>query len=218
MKIPSNSEIDLDLETKSNTPKEAFFLFRPTTVGLNKIKKTKAFQSYQDAFNSGLALNIIDGTPDKIFAIIKTSDIHCHTSITDELPFAEAFFRYSRLSDSANKFSQGLTNPNFNRQEFNPQTAQLYAGLSINPLHPALNPEIDLSKPKDQLFAEAGLTPNNAPLLQSAIQHQLGINPLPPQQFPEYNRLMNLCQNTELFPTLKEANSFISNKIMKRKF
>lgn len=222
------SDIDLDLPANSPIPSnknkseggELYFLFRPHTTGLLKIKKTKGFKSYEEAFQSGLALNILDGTPDKLFIILKQSDIHTHSSITDELPFTENFFRYSRLSDSVEKFKQTKNELTFPRNEMFPGTAQILAGLSINPeiISQSNQSELDIKKGPDKLFEEAGLTPQNAVLLQSYLQYKLGISPSPPIQFPELNRFLDICYNTELFPKLNEANRFISRKIMERNF
>lgn len=214
----SNSDFDLSLGAPAPAPEEEFYLFRPATTGFLRPKKVKPFPDYQSAFDAGLALNILDGTPDKIFIILSSKAINCHTNITDKLPFSNSFFRFSRLSDQAEKFKAQASEPGPSFSQFSPERANLLAGLSINQNHPALfqGPEIDPNEPKEILFSKAGLNPNNAPLLQSLIQYKLGISQIPPQDFPESHRLFALCANEKIFSDLKEANRWLSQKIMKR--
>jgi len=209
--------LDIDLSPQSSREKseEEFYLFRPTTVGLNKVKKSKAFPSLEDAISAGQALNILEGTPDKIFIILKSSQINCFTNITNQLPFSNAFFRYPRLSDSANKF-KSQSSPVFNRSEFSMEQQNLLAGLSINEPHPALqiNKNSLEGKKIHEIYDLYGLTKANIQSLQSLIHYHLGISSFKPEPDPDVDNLFEISKI--IFPSLKDANKFISSHVMTR--
>lgn len=185
----------------------SYYLFRTGTTGLQKIKKSKAFPSKEDAISAGQALNILEGTPDRIFIIIPEEDLLCYTNITDPLPFSESFFRYPRLSDSPGRFSPK-----------NLRMSNLEAGLSISENHPALS----LAKEKISswenksfftILDSEGFNKSICTELQSHYQYQLGISPFPPQLSSDAQRFI-LIFNQLFKQDKKEINQYLSSLIM----
>lgn len=208
------------------SPAGPFYLFRTNTTGLIKSKKMKPIATYDDALSAGRALNIIDGTPDRVFVIIPVSALTCHTNITEPLEFSEAFFRLPRLSDSLNKFGQSknqsqsaaLDSDNLiDPSSLSPEYAMLYAGTQLNTIHPGLpiNKESMRDKTVYQILSDAGLSKSNYLGIQSQIQFELGLSMMnPPPMTGEQMRIIEVL--TMIFGSKDLINKYISELVMKR--
>ena len=203
-----------------------FYLFRTNTTGLIKPKKSRPFNTLEDCIDAGKALNILDGTPDRVFVCIPADQLMCRTNITDPLPFSESFYRLPRLSDSNTKFRQkeSLDVDLTSLSETNPELAMAYAGTQINLTHPAITGQVAAPIPADSFFAErplfailsdAGLNKSNVINIQSRIQYELGKIPLPKALSQEESTLILIlikCFSHDL----NRINIYISSLIMER--
>lgn len=211
------------MNTPIESPNESYYLFRTNTTGLIRNKKMKAISSYEDALSAGRALNIIDGTPDRVFLIIPASSMRCHTNITEPLEFSEAFFRLPRLSDSNTKFQNRHNLPRTNTDDFDLTEAteeqrMLYVGSQINELHPALtvNTSAMKDKPIHTILSEAGLNRSNVIKIQALIQYELGIAIMRPA--PATTEELRIIETLKVCfdSKLNEINAYISTLVMGR--
>lgn len=205
-----------------------FYLFRTNTTGLIKPKKSRPFNTEEDCIDAGKALNILDGTPDRVFLCIPAAALQCRTNITDPLPFSESFFRLPRLSDSNSKFAaltpskQSFSATDVDLQELSPENAMLYAGSQINMMHPALANESQippnsffLNKQLHVILSNAGLTKNNMAPIQSQIQYELGLIPMHRSLTNEELTLVAILKKC-FSNDLSRINTYISELVMSR--
>lgn len=211
------------MNTPIESSNESYYLFRTNTTGLIRNKKMKAISSYEDALSAGRALNIIDGTPDRVFVIIPASALRCHTNITEPLEFSEAFFRLPRLSDSNTKFQNRHNLPRTNTDDFDLSEAteeqrMLYVGSQINELHPALsvNTSAMKDKPIHIILSEAGLTRSNVIKIQTLIQYELGIVIMRPAPATTEELRIIETLRTCFDSKLNEINTYVSSLVMSR--
>ena len=192
----------------------AFHLFRTHTTGLIKPKKATAFKSYQDALDAGRALNLLDQTPDRVFIIIESSDIHTHSSITDELPFSETFFRLPRLSDSLSKFS---TNSQIVANKFSLADVEKFGNLMIDTGHPALQSFTFAEfagQNHSEILSKLGFNKQVCSRIQSHVQSVLGIQVLsaPISMTLEEQRVYQFLKET--LETESSINKYVSSLVM----
>lgn len=203
-----------------------FYLFRTNTTGLIKPKKSRPFNTLEDCIDAGKALNILDGTPDRVFVCIPAEHLTCRTNITEPLPFSESFYRLPRLSDSNTKFRQkeSLDVDLTSLSKTNPELAMVYAGTQINLTHPALTEQVDAPVPADSFFAErslfailsdAGLNKSNVINIQAQIQYELGKIPLPRALSQEESTLILVLKKC-FANNLNRINIYISSLVMER--
>lgn len=201
-----------------------YHLFRTHTTGLTKHKKAKPFDTFEDALQAGQAINILEGTPDRVFLIISSDHMMCHTNITDPLPFSEVFYRSPRLSDSTTKFKNKSTTMSADidlslASGIDPMKAQLIAGALINPLHQGLSQssisdEFLLDKSIYEILSSSGFDKKTAPSLQAYFQWKLGLIPMHRAITYEDQRLIELFE--KIFPSTAQINEYISDLIMDR--
>lgn len=197
----------------------SYYLFRTNTTGLIKPKKAKPFATSEDCMSAGQALNILDGTPDRVFLCIPDSAMQCYTNITEPLPFSEAFYRLPKLSDTNQKFqnSNKFRTPNLEILDLTPEQAMIYAGSQINQAHAAL-PFNKLSlenKSLSAIMSDFGLSKSNILSIQSALQFDLGLTTMPKHLSPEESRIVEVlstCFNQDK----AKANIYISSLAMNR--
>lgn len=199
-----------------------YYLFRTGTTGLLKLKKSKPLATMEDALSAGRAMNILDGTPDRVFIILHSDSLKCYTNITDPLEFSETFFRLPRLSDSTNKFAtQAQRESALSRTDFDltPESQELYGmgvAASINQSHPAIEVPIESLRGKTihRILSDAGLSKANIYSIQSSIQWELGIIPMHRALSFEESRI--LATINRIIPSNKEANQYLSDLAMSR--
>lgn len=196
-----------------------YHLFRTHTTGLIKHKKAKPFDTFEDALSAGKAINILEGTPDRVFLILNSDHLTCFTNITDPLPFSEAFYRSPRLSDSTSRFKNKTTTMSTDidlslQSGLNPQQAQLIAGTLINPAHPAISNEFLKDKTIYKILSTSGFDRKSAPSIQAYFQWKLGLIPMHRAITYEDQRLIELFE--KIFPSASAINEYISNLIMRR--
>ena len=201
-----------------------YHLFRTHTTGLTKHKKAKPFDTFEDALQAGQAINILEGTPDRVFLIISSDHMMCHTNITDPLPFSEVFYRSPRLSDSTTKFKNKSTTMSADidlslASGIDPMKAQLIAGALINPLHQGLtqssiSDEFLSNKSIYEILSLSGFDKKTAPSLQAYFQWKLGLIPMHRAVTYEDQRLIELFE--KILPSTVQINEYISNLIMNR--
>lgn len=192
---------------------EQFYLFLPSTTGLNKPKKSKPFDSFDDALNAGYALNLLEGRKDRLFVIISSSQLRTFTQLTGELPFSESFFRYNRLSDGADKFLPQNQSLRISSTEIDlDYIPQKYEPLLLNPKHPSLlcSPEEKAKSLSDRLL-EHGLSKENIHRVQNLIQSELNLVPLDHQKDETELNLRIILEDH--FEGLDKANLYIYNLI-----
>ena len=167
--VPLADDLD-EFETTRHVGQ--YFLFFPTTTGLNKPKKSKGFPTFESALSAGNTLNLMDGRHDRIFCIIKDVDIKAFTPETGEIPFRNDMFRFNTLGSGANKFNPAASAPagafNQNFQVTNLQSPIVHI--------PSLT--IDPNKPISDSLLEIGFNKELLSPLQNLIQSELGISKL----------------------------------------
>lgn len=192
----------------------AFHLFRTHTTGLIKPKKSPSFKSYQDALDAGRALNLLDQTPDRVFVIIESSHMHTHSSITDELPFSETFFRLPRLSDSLSKFS---TNSQIVANKFSLTDVEKFGNLMIDPEHPALQSFTFAEfagMSHGEILEKLGFTKQICSRIQSHVQSILRIQilPTPISLTLDEQKIYSFLKET--LETESSINKYVSSLVM----
>ena len=178
---PDGSCDPLD-EFERTSQTEEFFLFFPSTTGLNKPKKSRGFPTFDSAQSAGNTLNLMEGKNDRIFVIISSKEIKAFTPETGEIPFSNDMFRFSRLNSGAEKFKPKAfqERPNQNSSsDFNSIPKISIPSFSIDP-----------NKPISDSLLETGFNKDLLIPLQNLIQSELGISKL------DHN------------PTQEELNSF----------
>ena len=188
-----------------------YYLFRTGTTGLQKIKKSKPFPTFEEALSAGQALNILEATLDRVFVIIPEESLQCYTNITDPLPFSESFFRFPRLSDSKEKFKSG-------GEKFL-STSPIQTGLAINPAHPSISnlpkAKVDSWAGKSiyQILSSEGFNRSLATEVQSHYQFELGLSPFPAQSSPDSLRIISILDKLFLGDK-KKINDYLSSHLM----
>lgn len=189
---------------------ENYYLFYPSTTGLNRPKKSKPFESFDDALQAGFALNMIEGKKDRIFVVLSSKDMKAFTQLTGELPFSPSFFRFNRLSDSANKFQSQEVKTSLDVDLDN--IPEKFEKFMINPIHPStLLSEENKAKSLMERLLEIGLSRENIHKVQNLIQTDLKYTILDHQPDPtEFNIKLILEDH---FQGLELANKYIFNLI-----
>lgn len=189
-------------EFSTISSKEEFFLFFPSTTGLNKPKKSRGFPTFESAQSAGNALNLMEGKHDRIFVIISSKHIKAFTPETGEIPFSNDMFRFSRLNSGAEKFKPKAFQENSldSNPDFNSIPRVSIPTLSIDP-----------DKSISDSLLEAGFNKDLLIPLQNLIQAELGISKL--DHNPSQEELNSLYILMELLG-LKEANEKIFQVIV----
>lgn len=155
-----------------------FHIFFPHTTGLRRPRRAKAFNTFEGASDAAIALNILNGTPDRIFIILSEDDLIARTNITDPLPFTESMFRFNRLSDTPDKFGQDNTSRiPLSLYKSNPHAA-IAASAGLVPME---IPSSFSGKSYKEVIESLHIKKEAFIKAQASIQHKMGKNPFPPR-------------------------------------